>query len=59
MVKSNQNVLISTNAFGMGIDKENVQFIIHFSPPASLENYYQEIGRAGRNGEKSYFLTLE
>ena len=57
-LKSNSKVLISTNAFGMGIDKENVQFVIHFSPSSSIENYYQEIGRAGRNGADSFAFLL-
>ena len=57
-LQSQNQVLISTNAFGMGIDKDNVRFIIHFSPAPSIENYYQEIGRAGRDGAESYAFLL-
>ncbi|MGL2994754.1 RecQ family ATP-dependent DNA helicase [Flavobacterium sp. TSSA_36] len=51
-------VMIATNAFGMGIDKANVKTVIHIQLPENLENYYQEAGRAGRNGDKSFAILL-
>jgi ATP-dependent DNA helicase RecQ len=57
-LENKAQVMVATNAFGMGIDKPDVKTVLHIQLPENIENYYQEAGRAGRNGEKAFGIIV-